>query len=187
MSTAFQLFEDKRMKQTLYDIEVHCTNRSKGCEWTGELRYLDEHLNENPTREESALGCDFTVISCPMSCAGCSVKLTRKEMHTHVSTSLVKHTVMQFVEEKSLTSTFGVDIGERKHTNFDMILALIERIETLEDEVAELTEYKDAVMNTGQLLGPMEFTVTNFQKLMDEKCSWCSPTFQSHPLTGLQA
>ena len=63
-----------------------------------------------------------------------------------------------------------------------MILALIEHIETLEDEVVELMEYKDVAMNTGQLLGPMEFTMSNFQNLMDKKRSWRSPTFQSHPL-----
>ena len=89
------------MKQTLYDFEVYCTNRSKGCKWTGELRQLEAHLNENSTLNISALGCDFAVISCPMSCIGCSVKLSCKDMHTHVSTSLVKHTVMQFVEQKA--------------------------------------------------------------------------------------
>lgn len=52
----------------------------------------------------------------------------------------------------------------------------------LENKVAELTEYKNAAMNTGQLLGPVEFTVPDYQKLMDEQRSWDSPRFYSHPL-----
>ena len=47
ISAVWQL-EDKWLKQTPYDFQVHCTNKSKGCEWTGELRELNSHLNENP-------------------------------------------------------------------------------------------------------------------------------------------
>ena len=35
-----------RMQQMLYSMKVHCTHRSKGCEWTDELRDLDDHVND---------------------------------------------------------------------------------------------------------------------------------------------
>ena len=42
----FHFFHDKRLQQVLYNFRVDCTHKNEGCEWTGELRELDEHLSD---------------------------------------------------------------------------------------------------------------------------------------------
>ncbi len=44
-------FPDKGHKLLLYGLKVRCSHQKDGCEWTGELRQLDEHLNTDPLHE----------------------------------------------------------------------------------------------------------------------------------------
>ena len=44
----FPLFHDKALQQReLYNFRVYCTHKSEGCEWTGELKEIDKHLNSD--------------------------------------------------------------------------------------------------------------------------------------------
>ena len=61
---AFEMFEDKRLKRSLYTFRVRCTNKKQGCQWEGELGQLDNHLNYNPPEEKQLEGCQFSIISC---------------------------------------------------------------------------------------------------------------------------
>ena len=47
----FNLFPDKRLQRILYNFRVDCTHKNEGCEWTGELRELDEHLSDAHSSE----------------------------------------------------------------------------------------------------------------------------------------
>ena len=60
----FNTFEDKRLKRTLYAFKVYCTNKRQGCQWEGELRQLNDHLNSTPSHEKQQEGCQFTLIKC---------------------------------------------------------------------------------------------------------------------------
>lgn len=65
----FRVFEDKRLKRSLYTLKVHCTNKKNGCQWEGELGQLDGHLNTNPTEAHMRLkGCNFVKIKCLHCC-----------------------------------------------------------------------------------------------------------------------
>ncbi len=64
----FSNFPDKGVKQLLYDLKVHCSHQKDGCEWTGELRQLDEHLNTDPQPEKQFEGCQFVEIYCFYEC-----------------------------------------------------------------------------------------------------------------------
>lgn len=57
-------FPNIGLKQSLYDFEVYCINKNCGCQWTGELRQLDSHLNSNPSRENQLKGCQFQQLRC---------------------------------------------------------------------------------------------------------------------------
>ena len=55
---------------------MYCNNKADGCEWSGELRSLKEHL----------VGCDFTFVPCPNECkddSGQIVKVRSKELRNH--------------------------------------------------------------------------------------------------------
>ena len=42
----FQTFHNKGLERSLYGFKVHCTNRADGCGWNGELRELENHLEQ---------------------------------------------------------------------------------------------------------------------------------------------
>ena len=43
---------------------VRCPNSGEGCEWTGELNQLENHLNTQPTTADNLLdGCQFEILS----------------------------------------------------------------------------------------------------------------------------
>ena len=91
----FNLFYNKGLEQSLYNFEVYCSHKSKGCEWRGKLRELDKHLNSEPATDNSLEGCPFTVISCPLGHTGCDMKLPRNDIKIHVNGELLNHVVKQ--------------------------------------------------------------------------------------------
>ena len=58
----FDIFENKRLKQSLYTRNVYCSHQAKGCQWLGELGHLDNHLNLKPSTENQLEGCQYTEI-----------------------------------------------------------------------------------------------------------------------------
>ena len=70
---------DKSLHRTLNGLEVYCSRKNDGCEWVGELRSLDDHLNIRPESEEKRRdGCKFVVLKCTF-CQQCSLRKTLKE------------------------------------------------------------------------------------------------------------
>ena len=86
----FNLFYNLGLQQSLYDFQVYCTHKSKGCEWTGELRELDSHLNSDPPANNALEGCPFTLIKCPLNCSGCERGQIRKNYKRHVTDNIDK-------------------------------------------------------------------------------------------------
>ena len=60
----FDKFEDKRLKRSLYEFKVHCSNKEQGCQWVGELGQLGNHLNINPSQQNQLQGCQLSQIKC---------------------------------------------------------------------------------------------------------------------------
>lgn len=65
-STDFELFPDKRLHKSLYGFKVWCSNRSEGCNWSGELRELVAHLNSEPVHSRRFIGCDYVKVECSL-------------------------------------------------------------------------------------------------------------------------
>ena len=78
---SFDTFKDKRLKRTLYEFKVYCTNKAQGCRWVGELSQLENHLNSNPSRRKKLEGCQFT----PIKCFHCSERIQRSSIQFHQS------------------------------------------------------------------------------------------------------
>ena len=75
----FGVFHDKRLQQRLYDFIVVCTHRDAGCEWRGELRQLEKHLNSDPSPEKQLDGCVYESVACVY----CHAPYARKEIQQH--------------------------------------------------------------------------------------------------------
>ena len=68
---SFTIMLEKQMCRLVLDLKVYCQHKSKGCDWTGELRDLDKHL-------ESA--CKYVTIICQF---GCGAEVIRCEVNDH--------------------------------------------------------------------------------------------------------
>ena len=75
----FNSFADKRLKRSLSGYKVFCTNENEGCEWTGELGELENHLNLDPTKDKQLQGCQFAKVACLY----CSEPYQRSNIQTH--------------------------------------------------------------------------------------------------------
>ena len=76
---AFTVSPNKGLKRSLYDLKVWCSHKKEGCQWTGELRELEKHLNEKPKLYEQLVGCDFSRVEC----CHCSKEYQRRYINTH--------------------------------------------------------------------------------------------------------
>ncbi len=76
----FSNFPDKGLKQSLYGFKVRCSHQKDGCEWTGELGKLHEHLNADPRQEKQLYGCQFAEIDCIYNCGNISSKGTQNHL-----------------------------------------------------------------------------------------------------------
>ena len=77
----YTVFPDKRLKRSLNDFHVYCSNKEEGCEWAGELGELDRHLNLQPPSEKRFVGCLFSEVDCSF----CSHPFQRRYVQTHQS------------------------------------------------------------------------------------------------------
>ncbi len=160
--TIFEEFTDKGHKQTLYEFKVYCTYKSKGCEWTGELRELDGHLNLYPPSAGKSLeGCPFASIDCPLAYAGCKVKLTRQEVKEHLQKQTISHVLMQ--------STLLLGLQNENSS-------LKANLERTKDDMKELKTELQCVS-----LLRVEFTMENFKNYPGTGLQWYSPPFHTHP------
>ena len=161
----FFSYPNKGLEQSLYDFEVYCSHKSKGCEWRGELRELDKHLNSEPAADKSLEGCPFAVIRCPLGHTGCDVKLPRKDIKAHVNDNLLNHFLKQ--------TAFVITLKAEKQQ-------LEQHVAELEGEIKQMKEAQQILARTGQPIGPVEITMTDFKQYKDDEV-WYSPPFYTNP------
>ena len=149
------LFHNKGLQQSLNDFEVYCSHKSKGCEWRGELRELDKHLNSDPPADKSLEGCPFTLIKCPLGCVSCKKGVCRKDVKAHVNDKLLNHVMAQTVQmqsiERQLQEVIGTNtqltmqIQEVLGVNTQLTMELQQHKQRLEQHVTELEERMNKV------------------------------------------
>lgn len=63
---SFKIFPQKKVERTILGLEVSCINKNQGCEWKGELRNLEGHINQTgPSKEDE---CKYHKVPCSLSC-----------------------------------------------------------------------------------------------------------------------
>lgn len=66
----FQVLHNKGLERSLADLGVRCSYRERGCEWTGELRQYEQHLNLEPEPDQQLTGCKYVELECSNKCGG---------------------------------------------------------------------------------------------------------------------
>ena len=61
----FQTMPDKKTKRSVLNLKVFCPHKYQGCTWIGELRSMEDHVNEN---FNNSTGCLFTELQCSNGC-----------------------------------------------------------------------------------------------------------------------
>ena len=169
------------LQQSLYDFRVYCTYKSKGCEWTGELRELDNHLNSDPPADKSLEGCPFTKISCPLGYASCEVKLLRNEMKSHINGDILGHFFKQANQVNALKEQLVSCQRDLLQVSRDNQL-LQERVSRLEGKNMELEGQLGAIRENQEVWpGLVTFVVTNYRQHKRNDDRWYSKPFYSQP------
>lgn len=77
---SFKTFPDKQLQRMLSQKEIYCKHKEDGCEWTGELTKLDEHLNVECDDSEKRLeGCGYVMLKC----SHCEKMVQRQQFKMH--------------------------------------------------------------------------------------------------------
>ena len=180
----FYCYPNKGLQMPLYDLKVYCPHKSKGCEWTGELRELDNHLNSDPPADKSLEGCPFEDVKCPLSYAGCEEKLPRQQLDDHLSERTVGHMLMQAKkhcnETRSLNTEMQRVVAQKRLLEL-RVAELKGKMEELQREVKDLKDAQQVATCTGQPIGQVEFTMTNFEQHKADNNRWWSSHFYTHP------
>ena len=166
------IYPNKGLQQSLYNFRVYCTHKDKGCEWTGELRILDNHLNSDPPADYSLQGCPYTLINCPLGCDECKKGVYRKDIKAHVGDKMLSSEAIQPVQTR------------------DARAKLEQRMSKLEEKVKELVASKPHPLGQsqrpdGRITGTVkpiraEFIMNDFMEYKRDSDSWYSPHFYTH-------
>ncbi|XP_065667324.1 TNF receptor-associated factor 6-A isoform X3 [Hydra vulgaris] len=70
-------FPDRAIERAILQLKVRCNNFSKHCQWTGELKAINNHLTS----------CEYEEVRCPY--IQCSTSLLRKELNDHIETQCI--------------------------------------------------------------------------------------------------
>ena len=82
------VMHDKSVERKIRSLEVHCRMRLHGCEWVGELRRLDAHL------DKARGDCGFVEVECEFGQMGCKAKVLRKDVEKHMTENANRHLLL---------------------------------------------------------------------------------------------
>ena len=69
--------KDNYHKRRVLSLKVRCPHKAEGCEWQGELRSLEQHLNTDSSAE-----CGYVDVDCPYACGE---RVQRRSLEEHKS------------------------------------------------------------------------------------------------------
>ena len=78
--SAFTFMRDYGFERSLKELEVRCSHREDGCEWSGKLGNYEQHLNKDPPPENQLTGCLFLKVECTHNCGS---TFQRQHMAAH--------------------------------------------------------------------------------------------------------
>ena len=75
----FTVRDGEAKEESLRGLRFRCSHRRSGCEWTGELRNYEPHLNADATPSRALSGCEYV----KLPCADCGEVCVRFCMPSH--------------------------------------------------------------------------------------------------------
>ena len=154
---------NKHFQRQVMSVKVYCDNREQGCEWKGELRYLQDHLNPDK-KECKVFPCSFV----------CGSSVCVDEMKNHKRQECVKRpTTCEYCNSYHNTH----DIVTEKH---HPVCLRSPKEQIINQEVAITSPPKDTETQYLCNLSPVVFTITDFMEKRQADKEWTSPPFYTH-------
>ena len=97
-------FFDHKSNGQIQKLKVKCTNLDQGCDWTGELKDLDDHRSQCPKEE----------IPCTLSEVGCETRLLRENLDDHFVQNQQQHFHCAVTSISRLRQELATTQGELK-------------------------------------------------------------------------
>ena len=124
------MIKDKRTLREVEALKVYCKQKDRGCEWTGELRYSNDHEGH----------CEYAEMECKY---GCKERFIRREWEKHVEVCPNSPVDIQLkVLKRAMESKLAVLEEKSQHVEEELKL-----VPALQEQVAKLENQKDLLMN----------------------------------------
>ncbi|XP_065681129.1 TNF receptor-associated factor 5-like isoform X3 [Hydra vulgaris] len=130
-------FPDKAFERAVQHLQVKCKNFMKNCRWTGDLRLIDNHL-EN---------CKYQEVSCPNEL--CTASVLRKELMEHMETDCIFRLAncqycyleILYLEMQGTRNEQDIHASSSTHNHLSMamskVIALETKISLMEEEMEQ--------------------------------------------------
>lgn len=129
----FTAMMDKQLNRLILDLAVRCPSKDDGCDWVGELRQLNEHVDAR-----NSSGCQYVEVPCGNACGGV---YPRHALEQHEQQSCPKRPVQS--GDRQIDKRV-IELCELMHARirqeYDQKIARLE--ETVRDLKREVTELK---------------------------------------------
>ena len=100
----FRMMPDRDIERRIKGLKIHCVNHQNGCDWTGEVVYLDDHLLKR---------CDYHSVECKFEMFGCEEKVLRKDRATHISDNIISHMTMVMEQFEAKQKEYESQLSEK--------------------------------------------------------------------------
>jgi len=81
---SFVTFPNKQVDREVKNLNVYCTNKERGCRWSGKLNSIHDHLTHRD-------GCKFEIVECPNRCGKA---LQRRSLPNHLKNNCLYRIVV---------------------------------------------------------------------------------------------
>ena len=159
----FQTMVSADLKNTILELKVRCIEKNSGCEWTGKIRDIENHLRKEcqvhpiicPNECESKVQrkhlvqhlseCPLEMVQCPYNSVGCTEGVRRKDGALHMKDGIHQHLIK--VSEKNanvlaectvLAKSASASYDKMLKTRNSQIVALKQQISKAEKTVSSL-------------------------------------------------
>ena len=181
----FETFLNKDIQRKLNTQKVYCRQKSRGCEWVGELGKLECHL------DVAEGDCGFVMVECEFGPVGCIAKFPRKDLQRHREESLHKHlslvsvTSLKTSQEQQSQQQEIRDLQQKLGMKDEEISVLQSKVDELERSLSNMQDQLQQAEQTLQqvdkkFIPPPDFVMTDFKQRKKEDSVWYSPPFYSH-------
>ena len=200
----FEAFRDKKTEREIYNLEVYCSKKFCGCQWIGELRNLDRHLDVKEGQ------CEFVEVGCDFAPIGCPVRQLRGDLARHLEENKERHMLLmsaacmrsngqlqkmeeRFQQQLSLQDQRITEMKAEKDREVrelhEELAQKDEKIAQVETEVqrlkTELKRQEKRILTLERMAHDCppfaEFTLHDFSKLKASQMGWFGPGFYTHP------